>query len=220
MILGLVLVFCAPAFAAQMYIKGTAIVVSPKREAVNHAIILGRFDETLSRRKAPEPVVVDGLGAALQVAYRYYWEGENIHLFMRLFAADAERSIGLSLLGSFFIEVEDLLNGKTEVGQYQIDPDLRAELCRKENEVIGLGLATYDNHEVLAVFSLEDFHFVKLPEGIYRITIEYLDNSRPHRAWRGRIKSNVVIVEVIGGARRNERVRELRASDSVVDWLR
>ena len=207
----LVLACCAPARAAQMYIKGTVIVVSPKKDAVNHSIILSRFGEVLRRRKEPEPVVQAGLGVMLQTAYRYYWEGEPVDLFLRLFAPDAQKPVRLSLLGSFFIDVEDLKNGKVDVGQYQIDPGLQKELVDNKSEVIGLGPATSDNHEVLAVFNLSDFAFVDLPEGVYRINIEYIDNSRPQEAWRGRIKSNPVIIEIIGGAKGSERVRKLRS---------
>jgi hypothetical protein len=207
----LALACCAPARAAQMYIEGTVIVVSPKKDAVNHSIILGRFDEVLRRRKEPEPAVQDGLGVMLETAYRYYWEGEPVDLFLRLFASDAQKPVRLSLLGSFFINVEDLKNGKIDVGQYVIDPGVQKELVDKESEVIGLGPATPDNHEVLAVFNLTDFAFVNLPEGVYRINIEYINDSRPRGAWCGRIKSNPVIVEVIGGAAGSERVRKLRS---------
>jgi hypothetical protein len=147
----------------------------------------------------------------LQTAYRYYWEGEPVDLFLSLFASDARKPVKVSLLGSFFINVEDLKNGKVDVGQYQIDPELQEELASRDSEVVGFGPATSDNHEVLAVFNLTDFAFVDLPEGVYRVSIEYIDNSRPQEAWCGSIKSNPVIIEVIGGTGRSERVRKLRS---------
>ena len=86
--------------------------------------------------------------------------------------------------------------------------------------MVGLGPATSGDHEVLAIFNLEDFAFVKLPEGVYRVAIEYIDNSRPWRAWRGRIKSDPVIVEVIGGPASSERVLELRAKQRAAERRR
>ncbi len=214
----LVLAFCAPARSAQMYIKGTPILISSKKTIKSHSRILERFTEVLRRRKEPEAVVKDGLGVMLQTAYRYYWEGESVDFFLRFFAHDPDKIKGLSLLGSFFIEVEDLKNGKVEVGQYHIDDEFREELVGRGSEVVGLGPATSDNHEVLAVFNLEDFAFVRLAEGVYRVTIEYLDNSRPQQAWHGRIKSNPVIVEVIGGLASSERILEIRKK-GILDWL-
>ncbi len=216
----LMLAFCAPARAARMYIKGTPILISAKKTVKSHSRILERFAGILRRRKEPVAVVKDGLGVTLQTAYRYYWEGENVDFFLRLFAHDTDKVMGLSLLGSFFIEVEDLKNGKVEVGQYHLDAAFQEELVGRDSEVVGLGPATSDDHEVLAVFNLEDFTFVALAEGVYRVTIEYIDSSRPRRAWRGRIKSNSVIVEVIGGPASSERVLELRAKQRVVERQR
>ncbi len=214
----LMLAFCAPVRAAQMYMRGTPILISPKKTVKSQSRILERFAEVLRRRKEPKPVVKDGLGVMLQTAYRYYWEGENVDLFLQLFANDPGRRMGLSLLGSFFIEVEDLKNGKIEVGQYHIEDEFQEELVGRGSEVVGLGPATSDDHEVLAVFDLEDFAFVKLSEGVYRITIEYIDNSRPEHAWHGRIKSNPVIIEVIGGLTSSKRILELRKK-GILDWL-
>ena len=202
--LTLVLGTGVPVRAAQMYMNDTVIVVSPKKGAVDHSVILGRFAEVLRLRNKPEPVVQGGLGIVLQTAYYYYWEGEKLDLFFQAFAADATRPVDLGLLGSFFVEVTDLKSGKAEVGQYQIDPVLKEELVARGSDVVGLGPATPENHELLAVFYLEDFAFVSLAEGVYRITLEYIDNPRAPRAWRGRIKSNEVIVEVIGKERGGE----------------
>lgn|GEM_PF-3354141 len=211
---------CSPCRAAQMYLNGTPILISAKKTAKSHARILERFAEILERRKEPQAVVQDGLGAILQTAYRYYWEGEEVDFFLRLFAHDPDKVRGLSLLGSFFIEVENMKNGKVEVGQYHLDPEFQEDLVRRDSEVVGLGPATSANHEILGVFGLEDFAFVNLPEGVYRVTIEYIDNSRPQRAWRGRIKSNPVIVEVIGGLGSSERVLELRAKQKAAEQQR
>ncbi len=216
----LMLAFCAPARAAQMYIKGTPILISAKKTVKTQARILERFADILRRRKEPQAVVQDGLGVVLQTAYRYYWEGEEVDFFLRLFAHGPQKVRGLSLLGSFFIEVEDLKNGKIEVGQYHIEPEFQEELVGRDSEVVGLGPETSDNHEVLAVFNLRDFVFVDLAEGVYRVTIEYIDNSRPQRAWHGRIKSNPVTIEVIGGLASSERVLQLRARQQAAERQR
>ncbi|MGE5280024.1 MAG: hypothetical protein ACM3L6_04695 [Deltaproteobacteria bacterium] len=189
--------------------RGTPIVVSPKKDAVDHSLVLGRYAELLRLRNEPPAGVEDGLGMVLQTAYYYYWEGEKLDLFLRLFAADPRRPVQLSLFGSFFIEVTDLKNDKVDVGQYQVDPALRKELIEGGSAVVGLGPATDDDHELLAVFYLEDFAFVPLPEGVYRISVEYLDDPRTPGVWRGRIKSNAVVVEVMGESKKED-VRRTR----------